>query len=131
MEFSVPKAGFVTVGDDGFYVVLKSDNKVIPIPWNAALEVAREMIIKARKIEETVKANQITADQALLIRLGVPLGLTNNPDIKKEAFKDAQYDPKLRKYITGARVKGIPSGEVVGTPTFVQHPPKGGNNGLQ
>jgi hypothetical protein len=127
VEISVPKPGNIRIRNDGFNVILVSNMGVtVVLPWSAALEVAKEITAQARKIEEVAKANQIVGDQALLIRLGIPLGLSDNPDIKKEALKEAQWDPKLRKYITGSRVKGIPSGEVMGTPSLIQHEPKGG-----
>jgi len=126
-EFIIPKAGAVRIGNDGFHVVVQQDDKTLLIPWEAALEVAKAMTTVARKVEETAKAPGIIADQALLMRLGFPLGLTSNSDILSEAFKDAQHDPKLRKYITGPRAVGIPSSEAVGTPGLIQHEPKGGN----
>lgn len=136
MEAFVPKVGNVRVKRDGLNVIIEyragtDVSSINVIPWDAALEVARALMVQVKRIQEDVNAGRLISDQALLIRLGIPLGLANNPNIKKEAFKDAQYDPLLRKYITGPRVKGIPSGEVVGTPGLIQHPPKGGNNGLQ
>jgi len=128
MEISVPKAGSIRISDDGFHVLLTDETgKTLIIPWNAALEVAKEMKAKALKIGETAHADKLINDQALLIRLSVPLGLTDNPDIKKEALKEAQWNSELRRYIPS--VKGIPSGEVMGAPKIIQHPPKGGNNG--
>jgi hypothetical protein len=130
MDISIPKPGNIRIRNDGFNIFLVSGTGVtVALPWSAALEVAKEMTAQARKIEEVVKANQIIADQALLIRTGIPLGLSDNPDIKKEALKQAQWDPKLRKYITGSRVRGIPSGEVMGTPGVIQHKPKEAING--
>jgi hypothetical protein len=127
MDFTVPKIKTVRIGHDGFHVILEQDSRILMIPWQAALEVAKGMTAQARKVEEIVKANQIISDEAFLNRLGFPMSLTKNPDIKKEAFKEAQYDPKLRKYLPNA--PGIPSSEAVGIPGLIQHPPKGGNNG--
>ena len=127
-DFIIPKPGSIKVGNDGFYVIIQQDSKTMLIPWKAALEVAKAIRATAKKVEEIVKVEQISGDQALLIRLGIPLGLTDNPDIKKEAFNKSQYDPGLRRYITGARAIGIQSGEVVGTPKFIQHEPRGGND---
>lgn len=128
-EFIIPQAGAIKVGNDGFYVILQQDGKTLLIPWQAALEVAKAMTTVARAVEERAKAPQLVADQALLDRLGFPLGLSRNKDILDEAFKDAQYDPKLRRYLPNA--VGIPSSEAVGTPSLKQHPPKGGNGNGQ
>lgn len=126
MEFLIPKAGKVTVKRDGANIVLEMSTKVIP--YDAALELARAIIIKAKQIEEDVKAGRIIADQALLIRLGIPIGLTNDPAKIKEAMKDSYWDPELRKYITGARAIGIESAEKIGTPSLIMHKPKEGGN---
>jgi len=128
MEFSIPKAGAIRINDDGFHIILTDEaGRSLIIPWNAALEVAKEMKAKALKIGEATHADKLINDQALLIRLSIPLGLSDNPDIKKEALKEAQWNSELRRYLPN--VKGIPSGEVVGTPGIIMHPPKGGNNG--
>jgi hypothetical protein len=133
MEIFVQKAGKVRVGRDGVNVIFEytCGDKVQTsvMPWDAALEVARALTAKAREVESDIKANRIIDDQALLIRLGVPLGLSNNPLIKQAAHQAAQFDDKLRRYISGSRVVGIPSGEIMGTPGLIMHKPKGGHNG--
>jgi len=126
MDLLIAKPGAVKIGNDGFHVILQQDDKTMLIPWQAALEVAKAMTTVARKVEEVVKVDQIVSDEAFLNRLGFPIGLTNNPDIKKEAFQKAQYDPQLRKYMPNA--VGIPSSEAVGTPSLIQHKPKGGKD---
>ena len=80
-DFYVQKITEVQVNQDGIDVVLVlKDGKFLELPWDAALILARAITIQARRIEKTVKANQIIGDQALLMRLGIPLGLTSNPD---------------------------------------------------
>lgn len=120
-----PKSDSVTVKQDGDNVIITSKNGTsIVMPWDAAIELSRAITTQARRVEEWQKANGIIQDQAILIRLGIPLGLSNNPNIKKEAFKEAAWNSDLRRFIQGARVKGIPSGEAFGTPTLIMHKPK-------
>ena len=127
-ELVFPKAGQVTVKRDGTYIIVEMSVKAIP--WDAALEVAKAITIKAREIEADIKAGRIIDDQALLIRLGIPLGLTNKPELLKAAKNESVYSPELRRYITGAKVKGIESAERLGTPKLIQHKPKQeGNDG--
>ncbi|MBN1691309.1 MAG: hypothetical protein JW901_09820, partial [Dehalococcoidia bacterium] len=126
-------SGKVRVGRDGANIVLEytcgDKTQTMVMPWDAALEVARALTARAREVETDVKAGKIINDQALLVRLGIPLGLSNNPNIQKEAHHAAQFDDKLRKYITGSRVQGIPSDEMVGTPVLITHKPKEVNHG--
>jgi ligand-binding sensor domain-containing protein len=125
----VPKSEEVRIKQDGFNVILVSSKGAsIILPWKAAIEVARGMVAQARYIESKINAPQIINDQAFLTRLGIPLGLTNNPAMKREAQKEAYYNPELRKTITGNKVKGIESMEAVGTPGLIQHPPKEGKD---
>lgn len=53
-------------------------------------------------------------DQAILMRQGIPLGLTSNRKMLDEAHKEAQWNSALRKYMP--RAPGIGSKEVFGTP---------------
>lgn len=117
-----PKAGKVRVKRDGPFIILESDVKMWP--WEAALEVAKAITIQARAIEADIKAGKIIMDQALLMRLGIPIGLTSNPALIKEAMNESVHDPKLRRHITGSRVKGIKSAEKLGIPTLIQGKPK-------
>lgn len=86
------------------------------MPWNAAIDVAHEIIAKARAAEEIAKANNIIFDNALLIRSGAPFGLSNNPDIMKESANEAAWNTTLRRSNLG----GLKSEGIVGAPT-VRH----------
>ena len=124
-DFYVRKITEVQVNQDGTDVVLVlKDGKFLSLPWDAALILARAITIQARRIEETVKANQIIRDQALLMRMGIPLGLTSNPKMIDEAARMAAWDSKLRRMST----RGVPSQEAFGTPTLIQHKPEGGGD---
>ena len=91
---------------------------VLDVPWEGADAIATALRIKAREAEEEAKAEQIAYDQAILTRLGVPVGLSNRPDILHEACKEAAWDSDLRRYIPSALAKGIASQAVFGTPTI-------------
>jgi len=117
----VPKIKQVTVSRDGSDVVLVvNGQRVTELPWDAALLVAKAIIIQARRIEEQVKAPQTVIDQAILMRKGIPLGLTSNPKIIDEAKKEAGFNSKLRRYIPGT----IESREIFGKPVLIKHKPK-------
>jgi len=122
VQIYVPKITRAVVKRDGTDVLIVMDNrKVLALPWDAALELARAITIQARRIEEQVKALSIVKDQALLMRSGAPFGLSSHPDILAEAKKEAIHNKELRKAIP---FKGITSQEAVGRPTLIQHPPK-------
>lgn len=113
----------IKLGVDGDRVILEFEGKVLRLPWEAADEIAKALIVKARVVEEQIKALGIAKDDAILLRLGAPLGLSNNPDIRAEAEQLAQQDPQLRRYLPG----GVRSKEHFGTPTLIRHAPRGGS----
>ena len=125
-EVIVPKIKRASIERDGIdVVVVMNGRRVLDVPWDAALQLARAITIQARRIEEQVKALRIIDDQALLIRTGAPFGITNHPALMKEAKKEAANNDKLRKYIPHVS-DSIRSKEAVGTPTIIQHKPKEG-----
>jgi len=123
-EIHVPKIKLATVRRDGLDVVILIDGKMAAeLPWDAALLLADAIKEQARRIEEWVKAEQIAYDEAILLRKGIPLGLTSNPVIIKEAGKLAGWDSNLRRYLPG----GVRSQEAVGAPSVIRHKPRRGN----
>lgn len=86
------------------------------LPWQAALELADALRTQAKRAEEWDKASQIAADQAVLLRAGIPLGLTSHPMIQAEAAKIAAWDSDLRRYLPG----GVRSQAAVGAPSIHQ-----------
>lgn len=123
----VPQVRAVNVRQEGERVlVIENGRTLLDLPADAALVLAKAIHIKAKQAEEWVNKEAIIADQAILTRLGVPFGLTNHPILLEEATKEAAWNSNLRRYIPPSRAKGIESQEVFGTPTIIQHPPKGG-----
>lgn len=94
------------------------------MPWQQALELSRAIHGQAKQAEAWAKASAIAKDQAILTRLGVPIGLSSDPRVIAEARKQAAWDRDLRRYIPQARAKGVGSAEIFGTPTITQGPPK-------
>jgi hypothetical protein len=120
-DIIVPKKRAVQIRAEGTRVLVVSDGRaILDLPWQAALSIARGLVAVARKAEEIAKAEQIVMDQAILTRAGAPFGLSNNPDIKKEAGKEAAWNTDLRRSMPG----GVKSQEVFGTPTLKKEPPK-------
>lgn len=104
---------------EGDKVVFGIDNRAHTIPWEQALELARGFYQKAMEAEEYAKANRIIADGALLTRLGVPVGMTNNPKLMNEIGKEAAWNSELRRQFPG----GVKALSVVGTPAVKRGPP--------
>lgn len=114
------------VRQEGQRVVVISNGKaILDVPWDAALAVAQAIRVKALLAEEQAKAEAIAFDQALLLRLGVPLGLTGNKAIQQEARKEAACNSDLRRYIRNNRMGGMGSQAVVGAPAIIRRDPPG------
>ena len=113
-EIHVPKIRQVNIRIDGkFVILLEGGTVLLELPWDAALALANAMKVQARRIEERIKASEIIRDQALLMRAGIPIGLSSNSDIMKEAAKEAAWDTDLRRAIPS-----IKSAEKFGVPTL-------------
>lgn len=111
----------VSVRQYGDRVLVIEDGRLLwDLPWQAALALSRGLQQKGKLAEEHANANSIIMDQALLIRAGIPFGLTNRPDMLREAVKEADTNRDLRRYLPG----GIKSEAIVGTPTIIQLRPK-------
>lgn len=114
----------IRIGQDGPNVIITIDGRAIEMPWNAALDVGKALIKKARAAEEIAKSEGLIFDQALLIRTGAPLGFSSHPDIQSEAAKEAAHNPQLRKYLPG----GVKATEQFGSPN-VSRAERNGRNG--
>ncbi len=117
----------ITIRQNGPNVLLIIDGRATELPWNAALDVANALREKARDAEEIAKAEGIIFDQALLLRSGAPIGFSSNPDIQKEAAKEAVSNPTLRRHIPG----GVRATEQMGRPGVYHGRPERKRNGQQ
>jgi hypothetical protein len=73
----------------------------------AMLEVAQAMMLQARRALEMrpKNAEKLAVDSGLLLRAGLPFGLTSNPQILADARKEAECNRDLRKALPGG-IKG-------------------------
>ncbi len=109
----------ITAGMRKERVVLIIDGKtVLDLHWKHYNDVIRVIKQAAAQAEEYENANQVIDHQAVMMRAGMPLGLSDNPAILKAARQKALYDKQLRAYIPS--VKHLP---VVGTPRLKQYKP--------
>ncbi len=100
--------------------VIVDGRLVASLPWQAALDSARALQGVARLAETHAKVEQVVDDHALLIRAGVPIGLSHTPRMIDEAAKRAAWDRDLRRYLPG----GVKSREAFGTPAIRTHQPR-------
>jgi hypothetical protein len=82
-----------------------------------AEELIKQMIRVQRQADEYDNANRIIGDSALLLRAGVPLGLSNHPKILERARVEAAHDRTLRRAMPG----GIKSEQQFGRPSIINH----------
>lgn len=111
-EFYIPKIDSVIVRREGSRVMLvnKQGVTLLDLPWEAAKDLAKILRLQAARAEQTAKVEAVIADQAFCIRAGLPISLTPNPDVFKEAGNMAAHDRTLRRHMPG----GIPSGTKFG-----------------
>ena len=85
-------------------MVLSVDGKVVTDghvdEWRA---IARATTAKCRLIEEEEKAEQIAFDGALMLRVGAPIGFTDNPRIQDMVRAEAATNRTLRTALPGMR----------------------------
>ena len=119
----------IVVRQEGERVLLLHNGVLLfSLPWQAALELGRALHVQGKKAEEEANAVRIVYDQAILTRVGFPIGLSNRPDILREAAKEAAWNRDLRRYIRGDRAMGIANQTIFGTPTISVSPPKEKNH---
>lgn len=121
-DILVPQQREGEIRQDGEKVlVLVNGQLVLTLNWDSAIHFSRAVYAVAKKAEEQAKAEQIIADQAILQRVGVPVGLVTRPDMAREALKEAAWNSDLRRYIPSSS-NAIPG--LVFAPTITQHPPE-------
>lgn len=96
---------------------------ICDLPWQQALELGRALRAQAKRAEANSKPQQIADDQALLIRTGCPVGLSGDRRVIDEAYKNAQHDRDLRRYLPNPPVESIKSREKFGLPTISKRTP--------
>jgi hypothetical protein len=87
------------------------------MPHEAANMLGKALLKKSAEASQFAAREQVIDDQALLLRRGIPLGLTKR--FLPQAMKEAHWNTRLRRLIPV--VTGIPSEEAVGVPSLIQH----------
>jgi hypothetical protein len=112
----VPKIRNVTVRAEGNMVqLIEGGMLILELPWEAARVLSRAIRAQAARAEQSAKILKVISDQAVLIRQGFPIALTNRPDVFKEAGNEAAHNRELRRTMPG----GVPSGVVFGSPAVL------------
>ena len=97
-------------------VEIQVDYNSVPVtymPFGKLIEVSDGLKSMALQIRnDTEDPEKLIRDQAILIRSGVPIDLTDNKKIMDEALKSAQWDSDLRKAIKTS----VESREIFGLP---------------
>ncbi len=125
MSILVGTVSELTVRQEGECVLLLRNGQLVAsFPWQAALLLSKALRVKGKAAEEVSKRDQIIADQAILTRLGVPFGLSDDRYILKAAANEAAWNTDLRRYIRPDRAKGIKSQEIFGRAKIIQHAPR-------
>lgn len=102
----------IRVKQSGTNVLLLLNGVVVAeMPWQAALDVGNAFRSVGKLAEQEANPHRTIADHALLIRAGIPIGLSNHPRMIAEACKEAAWNRDLRRYMPS-----IKSREVFGAP---------------
>jgi len=72
------------------FVFVLRGREWIRCPWTAALKIAMAVKEQGCKLEEVALHERSIEDSAMLMRTGLPVGLTHNKKIIKEAWKAAE-----------------------------------------
>lgn len=79
-------------------VVLLMDGKYLcDMPWQAVDQLVLVLKGAAREAENAAAAADQVMDQAILMRAGFPVGLSNNKKVYDEAVKEAVHNRDLRR----------------------------------
>jgi hypothetical protein len=101
----------IRIKSDGPHVVIidEASGHYWKMPWNQADEFAAQIKLAA-------KVEQITFDQAVVLRAGFPAGFTDDPRVHDAARKEAGWNARLRRLFH--KTPDVRRG-VVGTPQLV------------
>lgn len=96
--------------------ILVNGKPVADLPYQVARTVGKALIGLAQQIENDSNPLQTIEDQSILMRAGLNIGLSDNPKILDESWKEAQHNSKLRKYMKN--IPEIKGRAIFGTPTI-------------
>jgi hypothetical protein len=112
--------GEITIFRTGLeFVFVLRGKEWIRCPWQAALEIAKTVNNQAAALEEIANHSRVIEDSALLLRTGLPIGITGNRKILKEAWKAAEdvefpgmVEPKFVCFTPNIQMSPPPGGTV-------------------
>lgn len=81
----------------GRVVLLIDGHYLCDMPWQSVDEYARVLKGAARMAENVESAEKQVLDQAVLLRAGMPVGLSNDKRVFDEAKKEAVHNRELRR----------------------------------
>lgn len=112
MTIIIPRTEAVRVRQEGTRVLVISQDgqTLLDLPYGGALELAKVLHSQAKKAEQLAKINTVIDDQAILMRAGWPIALTNRPDALKIAGNEAAWNSDLRRYMRQSKLDQV--GEV-------------------
>jgi len=116
MQVLIPREREAAIRQEGGRVLVIVDGRaVLDLPWEAALALADALKQKGRSAEEFVKRDAIAMDQAILLRAGATIGLSDRADVQEVAGREAAYNTRLRRMMPG----GVKSSEQIGRPAVL------------
>ena len=108
-------------GDHYKVLLLVSGKRLASMGYKTAYHFGKALMYVAGLVEHLELPDRIIGDQAILMASGMPIGLTDNIDLRKEAQKTAETDRDIRRYIGTS--KGISEQETMGVPKIKLGPP--------
>lgn len=81
----------------GRVVLLIDGHYLCDMPWQSVDEYINVLKGAARLAENAEKAEKQVLDQAILLRAGMPVGLSQNKKVFDEAKKEAVHNRELRR----------------------------------
>lgn len=94
-----------------------NSKKVLSLPLAVLNSLISSLISVAKEAENESNVSQLISDQALLMRQGNTLGLTDNKEILKEAHQESQWNRDLRRYLRDTS-RSVKSEELVRIPSI-------------
>lgn len=98
--------------------------------WVLTHEAAKKLAVRLAKCSAAARDHAeheiVIADQAALIGMGAPFGVSSSAKIHREAVKKAEHDlrPGYLKRKPPANIESVASREIVPPPAIFVHPPR-------
>lgn len=113
--------GHLTIRHDGprVQIIDRQAGKLLAdITPQLARDLADALKHAAGRAEEIVERERIVFDQAILQRVGLPIGLIHDPHLRHQAGVEAAWNSDLRRYLPG----GMKLQAEFGVPAVIRGP---------